>query len=88
MAVTAKTTRGVARKPGGASRRHALAVPDFQERNDKTRLMESAPFKLRAMPAAGCELLDDSAYYARLGVLAHAGTQLPGGMPGRVNTAA
>jgi len=31
MAVTAKTARGAARKPGGASRRHAPAVLYFQE---------------------------------------------------------
>ena len=31
MAVTAKTARGAARKPGGASRRHAQVVLYFQE---------------------------------------------------------
>jgi hypothetical protein len=41
MAVTATAARGAARKPGGASRQHAQAVPDFQARNANVRLMES-----------------------------------------------
>jgi putative acetyltransferase len=52
------------------------------------RLMESALPKLRAMQVKGSEPLDDSAYDARFGFLAHAGLQLPGGMPGRFNAAA
>lgn len=89
MAVTAKTARGAARKPGGASRRHAQSVPDFQARNANVRLMESElSVLLRAIQAAGRKPLDDSAHYARFGFLAHAGLQLPGGMPDRVNTAA
>lgn len=52
------------------------------------RLMESELSVLpRALQAAGREPLDDSAHYARFDFLAHAGLQLPGGMPGRINTA-
>jgi hypothetical protein len=32
--------------------------------------------------------LDDSVHYEHSGFLAHAGLQLPGGMPGRFNAAA
>ena len=53
------------------------------------RLMESElSVLLRTIQAAGCEPLDDSAHYVRFGFLAHAGLQLPGGMPGHINTAA
>jgi len=53
------------------------------------RLMESElSVLLRVIQVAGREPLDDSAHYARFGFLAHTGLQLPGGMPGRINTAA
>ena len=89
MAVTAKTARGAARKPGGASRRHAQAVPDFQARNANMRLTESElSVLLRAIQAAGREPLDDSAHYARFDFQPYAGLQRPGGMFGRFNAAA
>ncbi|AZU56135.1 hypothetical protein CFM90_07785 [Ralstonia solanacearum] len=65
MAVTAKTARGAARKPGGAARRHAQVVPDFQERNGHMRLLELALSEHRAMQAMGHELLLDDSAYAR-----------------------
>ena len=88
MAVTAKSARGAARKPGGAVRRHAQAVPDFQTGNADMPLMKWARPTLRGMHAASRKLLVIPAHRGRFGLQVHAGLVLPGGKPGHVNAAA
>ena len=87
MAVTAKTARGAARKPGGAVRRHAQAVPDFQAGNADMSLMKWARPTLRGMHTASRKPLVIPARVGRYGLQAHTRLLIPGGKPGHVNAA-
>lgn len=56
-------------------------LPARQGQGVGSRLMERALAELRAMPAAGCVLLGDPAYYTRFSFKAEPGLELPGMPP-------